>query len=145
MRVIRSLLSSLALACLSLLPAAALAAAMPGRTELRIEVRHADGAQALLTRELDEREQAAYGVSQATDQAPATLGAPLIPQPPADGDYPPGAYQLEYVQKRGVWVRNTRFEREKDGAWKLADDSLGNPRDKAALGKPLVGSNRPVQ
>jgi hypothetical protein len=130
---------------LCLLAVAAGAASLPGRTELRIEVRHEDGTQAILTRSLDTREEPAFGISPASDQRPEALGAPLPPQPSASADYPPGAAQLEFVQKRGVWVRTTTFTRNDDGSWRLAADTLDNPRDKATLSKPLVGTIRPVQ
>jgi hypothetical protein len=127
------------------LTAAAAIASPPARTELRIEVRQPDGARAILARHLDLHEEPAYGVSAASDMRPEALGAPLPPQPPAAADYPPGATQLEFVQKRGVWVRTTTYTRRDDGAWQLASDQLDNPRDKATLSKPLVGPIRPVE
>lgn len=129
------------------LPAAAStagAASLPNRTELRIEVHQSDGAQAVLTRSLDERDERAFGISETSDAHPASLGAPLPPQPPGDADYPPGATQLEFVQRRGVWVRTTTFTRHGD-AWTLTADTLDNPRDRTTLSKPLVGTIRPVE
>lgn len=120
-------------------------ASPPARTELRIEVRQADGARAILTRHLDLHEEPLYGVSAISDTRPEALGAPLPPQPPAGADYPPGAAQLEFVQKRSVWLRTTTFTRRADGSWQLTSDQLDNPRDKATLSKPLVGPIRPVE
>lgn len=127
------------------LSAGAAIASPPARTELRIEVRQPDGARAILARHLDLHEETAYGVSDVSDTRAEAPGAPLPPQPPATADYPPGAIQLEFVQKRGVWVRTTTFTRLDNGAWQLASDQLDNPRDKATLSKPLVGPIRPVE
>jgi len=121
------------------------AASLPGKTELRIEVHQPDGAQAILARSLDAQEERAFGISNGSDERPEALGAPLPPQPPANAEYPPGASQLEFVQKRGVWVRTTTFKRDDDGNWLLASDVLDNPRDRTTLSKPLVGTMRPVQ
>lgn len=121
------------------------AASLPGKTELRIEVHQPDGAQAILTRSLDAQEERAFGVSNGSDGRPEALGAPLPPQPPANAEYPPGASLLEFVQKRGVWVRTTTFKRGDDGNWLLAADQLDNPRDRTTLSKPLVGRIRPAQ
>lgn len=125
--------------------ASAGAATLPGRTELRIEVRQPDGAQAILSRSLGAPEERAFGISEGSDPRPEALGAPLPPQPPANAEYPPGAAQLEFVQKRGVWVRTTTFRRDDDGNWLLTSDQLDNPRDRTTLSKPLVGTIRPVQ
>jgi len=124
--------------------AAAVAASLPNRTELRIEVHQSDGAQAVLARSLDERDERVFGISETSDAHPESLGAPLPPRPPADADYPPGATQLEFVQRRGVWVRTTTFKRDGD-AWRLTADTLDNPRDRTTLSKPLVGTIRPVE
>lgn len=140
-----SMLKLLSAAWLAAATAVAGAAGLPGRTELRIDVHQHDGAQAVLTRQLDVDDERAFGISAANDPRPETLGAPLPPLPPATADYPPGARQLEFVQKRGVWVRTTRFVRGEDGSWQLTADELANPRDRTTLSKPLVGSIRPVQ
>jgi hypothetical protein len=121
------------------------AASLPNKTELRIEVHQTDGTQAILARQLDLRDERAFGVSEASDTHPESLGAPLPPQPPPDADYPPGASQLEYVQRRGVWVRTSTFTRDTNGHWTLSADTLDNPRDRNTLSKPLVGTIRPVQ
>lgn len=123
----------------------AVASSLAGRTELRIEVRQHDGAQAILARNLDARDEATFGIKPASDTQAETLGAPLPPEPPTAADYPPGAAQLEFVQKRGVWVRTTRFTREADGSWRQSADELVNPRDRNTLSKPLVGRIRPVE
>ncbi|HSX62787.1 MAG TPA: hypothetical protein VLF18_21600 [Tahibacter sp.] len=122
-----------------------MAAALPGKTELRIEVRHGDGTQAILSRSLDEREERRFGIDAGSDTRPEALGAPLPPQPPTTADYPPGASQLEFVQRRGVWVRTSTFTRGDDGNWQLVADTLDNPRDRNTLSKPLVGTIRPVE
>jgi hypothetical protein len=144
MRVLRFLIRQLGTACV-LVVASAGASSLPGKTELRIEVRQPDGAQAILARSLDAQEERAFGISNGSDERPEALGAPLPPQPPANAEYPPGASQLEFVQKRGVWVRTTTFKRDDDGNWLLASDVLDNPRDRTTLSKPLVGTIRPVQ
>lgn len=131
-------------AALALIAGAAIASP-PARTELRIEVRQPDGARAILARHLDLGEEPAYGVSATSDTRPEAPGAPLPPQPPAGADYPPGATRLEFVQKRGVWVRTTTFTRRADDSWQLASDQLDNPRDRTTLSKPLVGPIRPVE
>lgn len=131
--------------CMAAAVLVASAAALPNKTELRIEVRQADGTQAILARSLDVRDERTFGVSDVSDTHPDTLGAPLTPQPPADADYPPGASQLEFVQRRGVWVRSSTFTRGADGSWQLSADTLDNPRDRNTLSKPLVGTIRPVQ
>ena len=121
------------------------AGALPGKTELRIEVQQPDGARAILARNLDTQAERAFGISNGSDGRPEALGAPLPPLPPANAEYPPGASQLEFVQKRGVWVRTTTFRRGDDGNWLLTSDQLDNPRDRTTLSKPLVGTIRPVQ
>lgn len=121
------------------------AASLPNRTELRIEVHQADGAQAVLARSLDERDERTFGISESSDTHPESLGAPLPPQPPVGADYPPGATQLEFVQRRGVWVRTSTFTRSDNGSWRLSADTLDNPRDRTTLSKPLVGTIRPVE
>lgn len=131
--------------CFVAIAAGAQAASIAGKTELRIEVRHGDGSQAILTRSLDANDERRLGVTGASDTRPDALGAPLPPQPPNDADYPPGAAQLEFVQRRGVWVRTTRFTRGDDGIWQISADTLDNPRDRTTLSKPLVGPIRPVQ
>lgn len=144
MRVLGFLTRLLGSVCL-LAAAMAGAASMPGKTELRIEVRQPDGTQAILARRLDAQEERDFGIGEGSDQRPEALGAPLPPQLPASAEYPPGASLLEFVQKRGVWVRTTTFRRDDDGSWLLASDQLDNPRDKTTLSKPLVGTIRPVQ
>lgn len=144
MRVPGFLTGLLGSACLAA-AASAGAASLPGKTELRIEVRQPGGAQAILSRNLGAQEEHAFGVSNGSDGRPEALGAPLPPQPPANAEYPPGASQLEFVQKRGVWVRTTRFRRDGDGNWLLTSDQLDNPRDRTTLSKPLVGTIRPAQ
>lgn len=124
---------------------AASAASPASTTELRIEVHQADGTQAILARSLDVTDARSFGISEASNARPGTLGAPLPPQPPVDADYPPGASQLEFVQRRGVWIRTTTFTRRGDGTWQLKADTLDNPRDRDTLSKPLVGTIRPVQ
>lgn len=131
--------------CLAAAAGGAGAAPLPGRTELRIEVRQPGGAQAILARSLSTQEERAFGVSNRSDGRPEALGAPLPPLPPANAEYPPGASQLEFVQKRGIWVRTTTFRRDDDGNWLLTSDQLDNPRDRTTLSKPLVGTIRPVQ
>lgn len=144
MRVLGFLTGLLCSVCLAA-AASAGAAPLPGKTELRIEVRQPDGAQAILTRRLDTQEERAFGISHDSDGRPEVLGAPLVPLPPANAEYPPGASQLEFVQRRGVWVRTTTFRRDDDGDWMLTSDQLDNPRDKTTLSKPLVGRIRPAQ
>ena len=142
----RSLL--IRLACSGGLTAAAMlagAASLPNKTELRIEVRQPDGTQAILARSLDLRDERAFGIGESSDTHPESVGAPLPPQPPADADYPPGASKLEFVQRRGVWVRTSTFTRDEHGRWQLGSDVLENPRDRNTLSKPLVGTIRPVQ
>lgn len=141
----RSLARLVTMLCFGAMAAGAPAASIAGKTELRIEVRHGDGSQAILTRSLDAKDERRLGISDTSDTRPDALGAPLPPQPPIDADYPPGAALLEFVQRRGVWVRTTRFTRGDDGVWQITADTLDNPRDKTTLSKPLVGPIRPVQ
>lgn len=120
------------------------AAAALQRTDIRIDVRQDDGSEAILRRTLEPFEHARFGIAGADARAAATV-APPLPQPPEHGDYPPGAIRLEFVQVRGSWMRTSRFDRDGDGPWRLADDQLDNPPGKAALGRSLSGATRPVQ
>ncbi len=80
------------------------AASLPNRTELRS--RGAPGrrrASKILARGLDERQKSATSASAKADDAhPESLGAPLPPQPPRQCPIPPGATQLEFMQRRSV-------------------------------------------
>lgn len=120
------------------------AAAALQRTDIRIDVRQADGSEAILRRTLQASEHSHFGVAPVDERAGSAV-APPLPQPPANGDYPPGAFRLEFVQLRGSWMRTSRFDRDGDGPWRLADDQLDNPPGKAALGRSLSGATRPVQ
>lgn len=121
-----------------------LAAATLQRTDIRIDVRQADGSEAILRRTLQPFEHSQFGIA-AIDERAGTTSAPPLPQPPEQGDYPPGAFRLEFVQVRGSWMRTSRFDRDGDGPWRLAGDELDNPPGKAALGRSLSGATRPVQ
>lgn len=121
-----------------------LAAAALQRTDIRIDVRQADGSEAILRRTLEPYEHRHYGIA-AVDERAGGTSAPPLPQPPEQGDYPPGAFRLEVVQVRGSWMRTSRFDRDGEGPWRLADDQLDNPPGKAALGRSLSGATRPVQ
>lgn len=123
----------------------AIAAIATLRTDVRIDVRQSDGTEAILRRTLEPFEQSHFGIAAQSDERAARQGAPPLPQPPQQGDYPPGAFRLELVQIRGDWVRTSRFTREGEGAWQLADDQLDNPPGKPALGRSLSGATRPVQ
>lgn len=122
----------------------AVAAAALQRTDIRIDVRQADGSEAILRRTLEPFEHSHYGIA-ALDERAGNAIAPPLPQPPEHGDYPPGAFRLELVQVRGSWMRTSRFDRDGEGPWRLADDQLDNPPGKAALGRSLSGATRPVQ
>lgn len=123
----------------------AIAAIATLRTDVRIDVRQSDGTEAILRRTLEPFEHSHFGIAAQSDERAARQGAPPLPQPPQQGDYPPGAFRLELVQIRGDWVRTSRFTREGEGAWQLADDELDNPPGKPALGRSLSGAARPVQ
>lgn len=114
------------------------------RTDIRIDVRQADGSEAILRRTLEPFEHSHYGIA-AHDERAGNAIAPPLPQPPENGDYPPGAFRLELVQVRGSWMRTSRFDRDGEGPWRLTDDQLDNPPGKAALGRSLSGATRPVQ
>lgn len=122
----------------------AVAAAALQRTDIRIDVRQADGSEAILRRTLEPFEHGHFGIA-AQDERAGNTAAPPLPQPPEHGDYPPGALHLEIVQVRGSWMRTSRFDRDGEGPWRLADDQLDNPPGKAALGRSLSGATRPVQ
>lgn len=121
-----------------------LAAAALQRTDIRIDVRQADGSEAILRRTLQPFEHRQFGIA-AIDERSGNASAPPLPQPPEQGDYPPGAFRLEFIQVRGSWMRTSRFDRDGDGPWRLAGDELDNPPGKAALGRSLSGATRPVQ
>lgn len=123
----------------------AIAAIATLRTDIRIDVRQSDGTEAILRRTLQPFEHSHFGIAAHSDERAGRQGSPPLPQPPQQGDYPPGAFRLELVQIRGDWVRTSRFTRDGEGPWQLADDELDNPPGKPALGRSLSGATRPVQ